>query len=370
MSRVKSLHLTANVFCCTLEVSPYIKHTALSSLRYQPYCAKCYSSKLIKEEKLKLCPVCHIAAYCTGCSTSSHDHSCAKLTSIATAELFAIDHYLMTGEKSLGMPTEIPRSTYRPLSTATSWYDYFTTISDKGPSVTGKVSSDLKPLAGGNEQRSAALIAASDKSTMILTIIAALEAVFHDLATKVSISLHLIGATAKELDALMLFEEMLHLLPNLISLNCVFIGPQLPTPMYGGETITLDCCPPCTNARRTRSVSIFKGPYHDYVKEPAFAKPDLAVVFHSGHSQEAQEQWRPSIEYLISAGFPTVFTTFNDKEMQEETEGLRKNGADFVREGERNKWMGMRPLLDPLEEVESRVYNNNQYWYIIPGKKR
>jgi splicing suppressor protein 51 len=41
-----------------------------------------------------------------------------------------------------------------------------------------------------------ALIAATDKSTMILTIIAALEAAFTDLSTKDTINLHLIGATA------------------------------------------------------------------------------------------------------------------------------------------------------------------------------
>lgn len=204
---------------------------------------------------------------------------------------------------------------------------------------------------------------------MILTIIAALEAVFPDLANMQSITLHLIGATAKELDALMLFEEMLHLLPSLKFLHCAFIGPQLPTPVDGGRKMDLDCCPPCTNAIRGRSVSMFKGPYHSYVQDSAFQKPDLGVVFHSGHSQEAQEQWRPSIEYLMTAKFPTVFTTFNEKEMKEETEGLRASGAGFLREGQKNKWMGLRPLLDPLEEVEGSVYNNNQYWYIISGKK-
>ncbi|KAK0124694.1 hypothetical protein ONS95_009638 [Cadophora gregata] len=337
-------------------------------LLYQPYCANCYRSQnqLPKEDKLKLCSTCNIAAYCRSCTL--HDHSCLKLTSISKAELFSIHHYLQTGETSLGMPTEIPRSIYRPLSTANSWYDYFTSISDKRPLLSGKITSDLNPLSG-SEQVSNVLIAATDKNTMILTIIAALEAVFSDLANKKSITLHIIGATAKELDALMLFEEILHLLPNLKSLHCSFIGPQLPMPIDGGRKTDLDCCPPCTNAARTRSMSMFKGPYHDYTQDPTFSLPDLGVVFHSGHSQEAQEEWRPSIEYLVTAEFPTVFTTFNEKEMREETEGLRGKGAGFVKEGERNRWMGERPLLDPLEEVEGSVYNNNQYWYIISGKK-
>ncbi|PVH76914.1 hypothetical protein DL98DRAFT_574081 [Cadophora sp. DSE1049] len=362
---------TVNVFRSRCQEKQIIASNDERILLYQPYCAKCYRSQnqLTNEDKLKLCPTCNIAAYCSCCTASpSHDHSCPQLTSIAKAELFSIQHYLHTGETSLGMLTEIPRSTYRPLSTAASWYDYFTTISDKGPSISGKVSPDLKPL-NGHEQASNALIAASDKNTMILTIIAALGVVFPDLANKESITLHLIGATAKELDALMLFEEILHLLPSFKSFHCAFIGPQLPTPVDGGRKMDLDCCPPCTNAKRGRSVSMFKGPYHEYIKDAVFSPPDLGVVFHSGHSQEAQEQWRPSIEYLMGAGFPTVFTTFNEKEMREETEGLRGNGAMFVREGERNRWMGLRSLLDPLEEVEASVYNNNQYWYIISGKK-
>lgn len=328
------------------------------------------SFQLPKDDKLKLCQDCFIASYCTSCSTTTHDHACAKLFSIAKAEMFAIDHYLDTGEPTLSMQTEIPRSTYRPLSTAKSWYEYFANISDKGPLISGKVSADLEPVGIGNDIRASALMAASDKHSMILTITAALEAVFPDLGSKEEITLHVIGATNKELDALMLFEEMLHLLPKLKTLLCSFVGPQLPQPVGGNGRIVLDCCPPCTNAGRTRAVKMFKGTYHEYLKNKEYEKPDLGVVFHSGHSQEAQEQWGPTIEYLASSGYPTVFTTFNEKEMTEEVEGLKKMGAKFVKEGEKNKWMGMRPLLDPLEEVEASVYHNNMCWYIIAGSKR
>ncbi|CZT11857.1 uncharacterized protein RAG0_15877 [Rhynchosporium agropyri] len=95
-----------------------------------------------------------------------------------------------------------------------------------------------------------------------------------------------------------------------------------------------------------------------------FQVPDLAVSFHTGHSQESQDSWQPTVDYLCEAGFPILFTTFNEneKEMREETGGLKKRGARFWREAEGNKWMGMRPLLDPLEEVEGSVYNDNQYW--------
>jgi splicing suppressor protein 51 len=259
------------------------------------------------------------------------------------------------------MPTQAPKSTYTPLSSAGSWYEYYTHISDK-QMITGLLSPDLKPLAG-NAEMASALTAATDKSTMILTIIAALEAVFSDLSTKSTINLHLIGATGKELDALMLFEEMLHLLPLLDELHCAFVGLEMPTPQNLGETLVLDCCPGCTEAGRIRSVEMWKGAYHDYIKTGNYSKPDLAVAFHTGHSQEMIEEWTPTIKYLVNADHCTVFTTFNEKEMMEETEILKGLGARFLVRGEKNKWKGMKPMLEVIEEIENSVYYNNQYWY-------
>ncbi|KAL2072860.1 hypothetical protein VTL71DRAFT_12203 [Oculimacula yallundae] len=366
-----------NAFRALCKQSKVTASNTERSLLYQPYCAKCYLSQQPETNKLIFCTTCQIASYCTLCSPSSasHTHSCPTLHRIATAETFSISHYLSTGQTSLGMPTSIPRSTYRPLSSISTWIDYFTLLSDKSSLVSGKVTPDLKPLGTGNEQISNALIAASDKNTMMLTILAALEVVFQDdLATKDSLTLHILGATATELDALMLFEELLHLLPNLKTLHCVFIGPQLPNPLYGDERVVLDCCPVCTNQTRKRSMSMFQGTYHEYIASHPFTQehnstPDLAVAFHSGHSQEAQLEWEPTIKLLAEARFPTLFTTYNEKEMREETEGLARMGAGFSKEGERNQWMGMRMLLDPLEESEGSVYANNMFWYVVQGRR-
>jgi splicing suppressor protein 51 len=265
------------------------------------------------------------------------------------------------------MPTQAPKSIYTPLSTADSWYDYYTQISDK-QMITGLLAPDLRPLAG-NAEMASALTAATDKSTMILTIIAALEAVFPDLATKSTIKLHLVGATGKELDALMLFEEMLHLLPSLQELHCAFVGLEMPTPQSPSEKLVLDCCPECTKAGRIRSVEMWKGAYHDYIKTDNYSKPDLAVAFHTGHSQEMVEEWTPTIKYLVNADHCTIFTTFNEKEMAEETEILKSLGAKFLVQGEKNKWKGMKPMLEVMEEIENSVYYNNQCWYVVASQQ-
>lgn len=82
----------------------------------------------------------------------------------------------------------------------------------------------------------------------MLTIIAALEAVLGDrLGTKETLNVHFVGATSRELNSLMCFEEILHLLPALNQLHCSFVGIDMANPISGTDILTLDCCPTCTS---------------------------------------------------------------------------------------------------------------------------
>lgn len=230
------------------------------------------------------------------------------------------------------------------------------------------ISPDLKPLIG-NDEMACALTAATYKSSRMLTIIAGLEAVFPDLATKEDLTLHIIGANAVELDALIMFEEIFHLLPTLRKLHCVFIGIELPNPVDGNNRVSLTCCSHCTKSGRQRSMEMWKGAYHDIVSTSKLPKPDMAVAFHTGSSQTSVEQWTPTLKYLISAGHATVFTTFNEDEMRGETQNFRDLGAKFVVEGERNKWQAMRPQLEIAERIENSIYYDHMYWYVLDGNK-
>jgi splicing suppressor protein 51 len=289
------------------------------------------------------------------------------LQEVSNAEAFDIKHYLETGEVNLQMPTRKPRQNYRPLSHAKSWYDYYTQVSDKDM-VIGLLSPSLKPLAG-NEEMALAMSAATVQTSIMLTIINALEAVLPDLATKTRLSLHLIGASSKELEALMLFEEILHLLPAVQELHCSFVGLELPSLIGTEEKLMLDCCEDCTSAGRKRSIDMFKGAYHDFIKTEKYSKPDLAVALQTGHAEDAVEAWTPTIQYLAkTADHATVFTSWNEREMHEEMKRLRDFSAKFVVEGEQNKWRGMRPMLEIMEEKENSIYYPHYYWYVIAGR--
>jgi splicing suppressor protein 51 len=294
---------------------------------------------------------------------------------VAIAERFAIKHYINTGEPNCMLFTPVPRKTYIPLSTVPDWYTYFTLISSQ-PNISGRVSPDtLDPIPSPEDNleelqdTSSFLKAATDKIGMMVTILAGLEAVFPDLKDKETLTLHIIGATAKELDALMLFEELLHVLPSLKSIHTSFIGLELPSPEDNEAlaSLPLDCCEPCIALNRKRSMTMYKGSYIEFMRaHRIFRAPDIAVLFHTGHSQESISDWLPTIRYLgTQASHASVFTCFNKMEMTEEIEGLKGAGARFLVDGEENKWRGRRPLLEVAEEEEGSKFHMNAYWYVV-----
>ena len=54
--------------------------------------------------------------------------------------------------------------------------------------------------------------------------------------------------------------------------------------------------------------------------------------------------------------------------MRDEVQVLQTLGAKFLIEGQQNKWRGMRPMLEMMEEKENDIYYAHHYWYVIAGK--
>jgi len=54
--------------------------------------------------------------------------------------------------------------------------------------------------------------------------------------------------------------------------------------------------------------------------------------------------------------------------MQRELKLLKDIGANFVVDGEKNRWRSMRPMLEALEEKENSIYFANYYWYVVAGQ--
>jgi len=295
--------------------------------------------------------------------------------------MFRIKQFEDSGQVWCKAPTGTPRSSYRALLTANNWHEYFTEISDKKDLVGNFVKLDfsldktiLQTLPGlvmqKIEQAWLFLLIATEILTMPLTILAALEDSSNDLPTWKTISIHLVGAHGKEFQNLMIFEEILHLVPSLQTLKIILVGPNSASAAEGTKNeIALESCPACTSRGRERIVTLYRGLYHDYVEESQYQKPDLAVLFHSGRSQAEEESWYPTTKFLVESGTLTLCTTYTHREAQEEVAELDRLGARFVRRPEVNKWKSLVPIPELLEGGEHAMYYNNYYRYIFKGRR-
>ena len=169
------------------------------------------------------------------------------------------------------LPTQQPRRTYIPLSTAKTWEAYFENISDKSESQCITDEFFLVPGDPHNKKVCRILKLSTNASTNALTLLAGLEATFPDLTTRTCLTIHIVGDNLQELLVQRLNEELLHLLPNLQTLVVGYIEPDMPSKSNGDELEDFGCCPACTGANRTRSIFMKHDLYHDFTKTRLFA---------------------------------------------------------------------------------------------------
>ncbi|KAF7193051.1 hypothetical protein HII31_05612 [Pseudocercospora fuligena] len=217
-------------------------------------------------------------------------------------------------------------------------------------------------------------ISATEGSTISMTIVAALEAAIPNIVDKQTVTVHILSATSRESSYMLLFEDLLHLLPRLEHIHVVLCGPNVFGPISQplgevGQDMEMDCCPECTSMGRRRSMAFFKGPYHEYAHKAAFKKPDLAVLFNSGKSQEAVETWAPTTRFLVDSAITTAYTTYTEREAMEEAAELEVLNARFIIRPEVNKWRGLVPWPELMEGEEHSSWYQNYYWYIFQGKQ-
>jgi len=318
---------------------------------------------------------------CDDCSATHPPSVCDAYKKHGYIEEFRISFFEDTGKASPVTCTQVPLKTRKPLATATGWYDYFTKISDK-PQIKDIIRPDFSGLTDvvfrvgtakeqeDQERMRLFLLCASDNLTMPLTITSALEDISWE---KPNLNIHLLGATGREFLSLGNYEEILHLMPWLRSLDITAVGPAAWKDV-GQKTNyfpkrNLDCCTFCKPDGRTRSIASYHGVYHDFVKTPDYEKPDLIVAFNSGFvdGDDAESHWAPTIQFIVEGDVPALFTTYNEQEFQNETSKLKRMNAKFVVEPGKNNWSGMVPTPEFIDE-EYGMWFQNAYRYVISGR--
>lgn len=276
----------------------------------------------------------------------------------------------------------VPRRQYTPLTTVADWYDYYVKYAYSGADfLKHKLSRDIKYRSeqlNEEDQRTIEYLRMRTWSnSMLLTLLAALEATMPDLSTRKTIHLHLLGAHSYEFSAAMdMGTHILHFLPALTTLVITSVNPYVqgpfekyPGPVHGQPYSPYGfCCADCKNKNRRMIHYYYKGEHHEYTASTFYQKPDLAAAIRSGFSVCNTHRWRPTIELLVKADHPTLFTDEKDRDIELGVEILEELGANFVQKWEVNRWKGLFPELVSGGTSANEVVYKNRYWCII-GKK-
>jgi splicing suppressor protein 51 len=212
---------------------------------------------------------------------------------------------------------------------------------------------------------------ATDSSTITVSIVAALELSSNKLRDRFELWIHIVGATTREVDRHLLFEDLLHLLPALERLYVVMIGPETVEPQRP-DYLSFDrmnICPKCVARGRQYNLRLVQAKYHIYAQTNAYRRPDLAVLFHSGRTQSAIMSWRPTIRLLVDWGTLTLCTTRTMIEAKEEVRELDDLDANVVLRPEENPWRGLVPVPELLDGEEHSFWYHNNIRYMFKGRK-
>jgi splicing suppressor protein 51 len=163
------------------------------------------------------------------------------------------------------------REKYQPISSNIDWYDFY-----------GLEPRSIQPVAsmGGVEgpwtadQVRSLWNLCSDNLTNISTILAALEDLYSDIGNRTTLRIHVLGATDKEAFPRQMYEDMLHFLLSLKSLEVYFIGPDIPTGLdprdssepksyYQGMKLP---CDRCKQKGKSLQLRYWRGLYHSFVQ--------------------------------------------------------------------------------------------------------
>ena len=378
---IRSYALQADQFASVTNRSNRFAQISLRrAIQFQPHCDNCFVTPTDNEDRdirrFKVCSDCHLTFFCSqDCHRAGIDlhrqKECRVLQDLAFSELFRLERFKTDEDMDFMLPVPSPRSDYKPLSSISSWKQYYEEFS--GYPFGHFLTDDFNPAGEGDDYIRTCRIAkiATNASTYCLTILAGLESLISDLPARKELIIHIMGADAKDFGALKMTEDLLHLLPELRSLVICCIGPDVPIQGDGtDELMDIECCPECTHKGRTRRLLVKRNLYHNFIKSSAFVKnpPDLVVAFNSGHHDEdSLKSWTPTLKAILERNIPALFTTYNESEAFQERISLGRLGARFVREPSQNPWRGALAYPDKLEGRYA-VYHTNGFWYIVQGR--
>ncbi|KAK7028262.1 MYND-type domain-containing protein [Favolaschia claudopus] len=316
------------------------------------------------------CTKCRLAWWCSPeCeavfSTKAHtEKHCAHLcmtdaveeVDAAATKKFRVSH-------SLFLATKQGRSSYIAPSTLSGWADYRTQIFPDFPVRVQSFASQFQ--TAHPDATHAVELLVTNATSMVMTVLAAMEKTLPDLGTRSQLCVHIVAAASRELNSLEMMEELLHYLPKLKDVVVVYVGPTLPS-SHASQNLA---CSECKQKGRSRKMIMSRNTYHGFAKSATYrANPaDLVVGFNTGMGEVEVEGWTQSLQVVLQKKVPAVFTTYTIFEAMHDSNLLIGLHAEFVQAIEQNRWRGVIPLVTERMEKYDLEHFSNNYWFIVRG---
>nr|GAT51356.1 predicted protein [Mycena chlorophos] len=339
--------------------NPYSRYPPLISFGRK--CQVCFRTEFhAPEHDFTPCPKCKLAWWCSpecGAIFTDVAHTaehCKDLSIVRTVDCF--------------QATVDLHPVYIPPSSLSGWKDYKKRIFPEFDFAADVTSWEFRRAVPNAAQ--AVDLLATESTSIVATLLSALDIAIPNLARRKSLCIHVAGAAERELETQGMGEELLHYLPKLKTLTMIYVGPEVWD--NGSEGHNFACMKECLPQGRRRFSIRRTMTYHAFTQTSTFRvnPPDLVAGFNTGMGEVDTVSWRNSLRVVLDRNVPAVFTAYSMMEGRDDTRLLRSMDAHFIKGLERNKWRG--PIPKPREglellAVESSHYTNN-YYFMIKGR--
>ncbi|KAF7305518.1 MYND-type domain-containing protein [Mycena chlorophos] len=363
------------VVASAVGTNPYNQHPSV--ITYGKKCQVCFRTEFhTPQREFTACDKCKLAWWCSHecgavfnetAHTASH---CEDLTRVRIIHCFQ-SAYLKarraTAGKFLMLVSVDLQRVYIPPSSLSGWDDYKTRIFPRFAFAAEFTSREFTKTLP--EAPRAVDLLVTESTSIVATLLSALEIAIPDLPIRQSLCIHVVGAAEREIETRGMTEELLHYLPKLKTATIIYVGPEVRD--SGPEGHNLACKEDCTPKGRRRFIIRRSMTYHKFSQTDTFRAnpPDLVAGFHTGMGEVDTAAWRQSLRVILDRKVPALFTSYSLPEAMYDTKLLRSVNARFIKDVERNKWRGPIPKPRELQEtvlVESSHYTNN-YWFMVKG---
>ncbi|KAJ7186826.1 hypothetical protein C8R46DRAFT_1058162, partial [Mycena filopes] len=343
---------------------------------YEPKCRVCFRSPFQDTTRsFTACTGCELAWWCSAeCKTrfaDVHAKNCTSYRTVAAIDTVKIAYARARGDaRALMIPTITPRTSYIPPSALNNWADYhrriFPEFLPRAVPFTAREFQSAHPDA-----TDAIRLLATESSSIPLTLLATLEEMVPDIATRQTLCIHIIGASEREMFSSAMMEEILHFLPRLKRVILVCVGPNVPpVPPRASPNLACDVC---QGLGRSRLSVPYVGLYHDFAASAVYRMnpPDLVAGFNTGLGEVQVADWCASLEVILAGSVPAVFTAYSEQEVVRDIAVLRSLGAFIHQLPQENKWRGVIPSIDEVTEHQGesgRTHFTNHFTFMVRGK--